>query len=163
MVNLYCWLLLLSGMFCVAGCRSVNGMIDIQKPLVNSLSKYRIIEVEVSSKDPDFGSKEINQLADSIVIDLRQSNQFEKVYAASTAAKISADLKLSVAIQLVIGPSLHGKQSIESVVTLVETTEGQTLAVAKVSAITGPGLIGVKPIELNHKLANQITDFILKI
>jgi hypothetical protein len=162
-IPFFAFFFFLSGVVCNIGCRSVNATVEMQQNPVVNLSKYKIIVIDVSSKDPDFNSTEIDQLTDSIVSGLRNSARFEKVYAASSKIEHDADLKLSVTVQLAISPTLNGTQSLESSAVLTDASDGKKLAEATVKSGTGAGLFGVKTSTVIARLGDQIVDFVEKL
>ena len=127
-----------------------------------SLSRYRIVALEVANKDLDFSTNEVDQLTGSILDGLRKSGRFDKVYDSATSDEHDADLKLSVLVEFVIGPNTHSVQSIESSVALRDPGDGKTLATALVNSHSEWALFGGHMANAIAKLSDQIVDFSTK-
>jgi len=150
------------GFICAGGCTAPGSSIEVQQTPAASLFKYKIISVEVTTKDLDFDEMEIDQLTGSILSGLRKSARFDKVYAASFSDENDADLKLSVVIRFVEAVNYKSAQSIESSMVLVDSGNGETLARAFVNSDSGRGLFGGKMTNAIVTLSNQIVDFVTK-
>jgi len=164
-------LLFLSGLLCAGGCRTAGSSIEVQQTPVTSLDKYRILAVDVTTKDPDFGRKEIAELTGFIVAKFSGLGKFEKAYATSAKAEHDADLKLSVVVQLFVNGEqdnavfVNQPGSIDASVTLTDASNGNTLASAIVHSHTGSAAVaGIShaPTTLDtiELLSGQIVGFV---
>jgi hypothetical protein len=143
----------------VGGCASAGTNVEVKQPPAFNLSKYKIIAVEVTTKDPDFDTKEINQLTGAVLDGLKASGKFDKVYGSSSPDEHDATLKLSVVVQFVVGPNMDKVQSIETSVTLMDIATGNTLARANANSHTEWALWGGNMPKAITRLGNQIVDF----
>jgi len=157
------WLLFICGLACTDGCTSARTSIEVKQTPAISPSKYKVIAVEVTTKDLDFDSTETDQLTGSIVDGLRKSAKFENVYAISSSSEHDADLKLSVVIQFTVGANINRTQNVETSVTLTDTGDGKTVADATVNASTGWNFFGVNMSKAIIKLGDQIVEFVTKL
>lgn len=155
-------LLFICGLICTSGCTTAGTSIEVKQTPAISLSRYKIVAVEVTTKDLDFDSKEVDQLTGSILDGLRKSARFDKVYASATSDEYDADLKLSVVVQFVVGPNMHSVQSIETSVALIDPGDGKTLAAALVNSHTEWALFGGNMTKAIARLGDQIVDFTTK-
>ena len=119
--------------------------------------------VEVTNKDLDFDTNEVDQLTSSILGGLRKSGRFDKVYAYSQSDEHDADLKLSVLVEFVVGLNMKNNvQSIETSVALTDIGDGKTLATALVNSHSEWALFGNHMTNAIAKLSDQIVDFTTK-
>lgn len=153
-----CWLA------CAGGCTTPPGSsIEVKQALVGGLSGHKIVAVDVTTRDADFSPKQVGQLTSAIVDGLRKSDRFDEVYDSATAKEHDADLKLSVLVVFVMGPNLHGVQSIESTVALTDPADGKTLASASVNAHSEWAFWGGGHMtNAIAQLSGQIVDFTTK-
>ena len=163
LIQFFALILFICGLVCAGGCTSAGTNIDVKQTPAISLPRYKIVAVEVTTKDPDFDSKEIGQLTGSILDGLRKSARFDKVYASSSSDKYDADLKLSVAVQFVVGANMNKVQSIETSVTLIDPADGKTLASALINSHTEWRLLGGNMTKAITRLGDQIVDFTTKL
>jgi hypothetical protein len=147
---------------CVAGCASAGANVDVKQPPTTSLSKYKTVELNVTTKDLDFKVQQLTQLTSRIVDGLRKSGQFDQVSTNSAVLNTNASLKLAVEVQLVIGPNTGHVQSIETVVVLADASSGETVARANVNSHTAWSLLGGNMTKTVNSLGDQIVDFAIK-
>jgi hypothetical protein len=150
------------GLIVASGCTSASTSIEAKQTQSISLSRYKIIAVEVTTKDLDFDSKKIDQLTGSIIDGLRKSAKFDNVYAISPSGEHDADLKLSVVIQFTVRANINRTQNVETTVTLTDTSDGKTIADATVNSSTGWNFFGVNMSKAIVRLGDQIVDFVTK-
>jgi hypothetical protein len=150
------------GLICASGCTSASTSIEVKQAPATSPFKHKTIVVEVTTKDLDFDSKEIDQLTGSIVDGLRKSAKFENVYVISSSGGHDADLKLSVLIQFTVGANINRTENVETSVTLTDTGDGKTIADATVNYSTGWNFFGVNMSKAIVRLGDQIVDFVTK-
>jgi hypothetical protein len=155
-------ILFICGLVCTGGCTTPGSSIEVKQTPAQSLSRYKIVAVEVTNKDPDFDTNDVDQLTGSILDGLRKSARFDKVYASATSDEHDADLKLSVAVQFVIAANMNKVQSIETSVALTDLGDGKTLATALVNSHSEWSLFGGRMTNAIAKLSDQIVDFTTK-
>jgi len=153
---------LICGLIGASGCTSASTSIEAKQTQSISRSRYKIIAVEVTTKDLDFDSKKIDQLTGSIVDGLRKSAKFDNVYVISSSGEHDADLKLSVVIQFTVGANINRTQNVETSVTLTDTGDGKTIADATVNSSPGWNFFGVNMSKAIVRLGDQIVDFVTK-
>jgi hypothetical protein len=160
--QLSAFILFICGLVCSGGCTTAGSSIEVKQTPAQSLSRYKIVAVEVNNKDPDFDTNEADQLTGSILDGLRKSGRFDKVYTSATSDEHDADLKLSVVVQFVIAANMKKVQSIETSVALTDLGDGKTLAAALISSHSEWSLFGGKMTNAIAKLSDQIVDFTTK-
>ncbi len=153
-------LLLVGLVVSLSGCTTPQGgsMKVIQAP-DGDLSKYKTIDVAVTSKDADFSPKDVALLKGFIVEDLRKSGRYETVYAGTSSTERPVDLKLSVLVEFVIGPNTHKVQSIEGRVALTDQSEGKTLGAASIKGYSEWALFGGHMTNAMAEFSKQIVNF----
>jgi hypothetical protein len=156
-------ILFICGLVCTGGCTSAGTSMEVKQTPATNLSRYKIVAVEVTTKDLDFDTNQIDQLTGSILDGLHKSARFDKVYASSSSDEHDADLKLSVVVQFVLGPNMNKVQSIETSVALTDTGDGKTLASALVNSHTEWSLFGGNMNKAITMLGDQIVDFTIKL
>ena len=157
------FILSICGLLCVGGCTTPESSIEVKQTPAKTLSGYKIVAVEVTNKDLDFDSNEVDQLTGSILDGLSKSSRFDKVYACSSSDEHDADLKLSVTVQFVITANMNKVQSLETSVALIDTGNGKTLAAALVNSHSEWAFFGGHMTNAIAKLSDQIVDFATKL
>jgi len=153
-------LLFICGLICTGGCSTPpGGTIEAKQAPIGGLPRHKIVAVEVTTRDADFTSNQVELLANSIVDGLRKVNQFDRVYDSATANEHDADLKLSVLVELVL---LYNVKSIESSVKLTDLGDGKTLAAANVNSHSESAFFGGHMTNAIAQLSGQIVDFTIK-
>lgn len=155
-------IVIICGLVCAAGCTTPGSGIEVKQTSVKPLSGYKIVAVEVTNKDLDFGTNEVDQLTGSILDDLRRSGRFNKVYDSTTSDEHDADLKLSVVVQFVLAANMNKVQSIETFVALTDLGNGKMLASANVNSHSEWAFLGGHMTNAIAKLSGQIVDFATK-
>jgi hypothetical protein len=156
------FVLFICGLVCAGGCTTPGSSIEVKQTPAHTLSRYKTLAVEITNKDPDFGTNEVDQLTGSILGGLRKSGRFDKVYDGTTPDEHNAGLKLSVVVQLVLAANMNKVQSIEASVALTDLRDGKTLATALVNAHSEWALFGGHMTNAIAKLNDQIVDFATK-
>jgi len=148
--------LFICGLGCVGGCTVPGSSIQVKQAPVASLAQYKVVAVDITTKDLDFSPKQVELLTGSIVDGLRKSARFDKVYSSPKSDERDADLKLSVLVEFVL---LYNVKSIEGSVVLTDTGDGKALASAQVNAHSEAALFGGQMTNAISKLSDQIVDF----
>lgn len=156
------WTILLgfvAGMMAAAGCTSAGASAEVKQTASARLTGHRSVVVEVATKDLDFDPRQTDQLAKAILDGLGKSGRFDKV-CETMPDPAAGDLKLSVVVQLAVGPNMGHVQSIETIVTVASARDGKTLASANVNAHTAWSLFGGNMSQAIAKLSDQIVDYV---
>lgn len=149
--------LFICGIVCLTGCTTPGSSIEVKQAPAESLVRHKVVAVDVANRDGDFGPDDVSFLSKSLVNDLRKSGRFDKVYDATTSStEHDADLRLSVLVEFVL---LYNVKSIESSVTLTDTTSGKTLATAAVNSHSEAAFLGGHMTNAIAQLSGQIVDF----
>jgi hypothetical protein len=155
-------ILFVCGLVCTCGCTTPGSSIEVKQTSAQSLSIYKSVAVEVTNKDLDFSTNEVDQLTSSILGGLRKSGRFDKVYDSTTPDEHNADLKLSVVVQFVLAVNMNKVQSIETSVALTDLRDRKTLATALVNSHSEWALFGGHMTNAIAKLSDKIVDFATK-
>jgi len=131
--------LFICGAVWVTGCTVPGSSIEVKQAPEASLNRYKIVAVDVTTKDADFNPNQVDFMTKCIVEQLRESARFVKVYDINSSTEHDADLKLSVFVEFVL---LYNVKSIESSVTLTDTADGKARATALVNAHSESALLG---------------------
>ncbi|HUE35925.1 MAG TPA: hypothetical protein VMO20_00940 [Candidatus Acidoferrum sp.] len=147
------------GFVWLTGCTTPGSSIEVKQAPVVSLARYKIVAVDVVSRDADFSPGYVVLLSNALVDDLRKSGRFDKVYDSSFTSERDADLKLSVLVELVL---VYNVKSIESSVTLTDIANGKTLAKAVVDAHSESAFLGGQMTNAITKLNEQVVTFAIQ-
>jgi hypothetical protein len=144
------------GFVSITGCTTPGSSIEVKQAPAESLARYKTVAIDVASRDADFNPAYVVLLSNALVDDLSKSGSFQKVYDSASTSERDADLKLSVLVEFTL---FYNVKSIESSVTLTETADGKTLAMALVNANSESALRGGKMTNAIAKLSEQIVSF----
>jgi hypothetical protein len=148
--------LFICGVVGITGCTTPGSSIEVKQAPAESLARYKILAVDVTSKDPDFSPGYVVLLSNSLVDDLRKSGRFEKVYDAPYTSERDANLKLSVLVEFSVFDNV---KSIESSVTLTDAAGGKTIATALINAHSESAFLGGQMTNAINQLSDRIVDF----
>lgn len=146
----------LGGLVLLTGCTTPGSSIEVKRAPAGNLARYKIVAIDVASRDDDFGRGYVILLSNALVDDLRKSGRFDKVYDGPSTSESDADLKLSVLVELAVFTNV---KSIDSSVTLTDAASGRTLAAAHVNAHSESAFFGGQMTNAINKLNDQIVDF----
>ena len=140
----------------MTGCTTPGSNIEVKQAPAESLARYKILAVDVITRDPDFSPGYVVLLSNALVDDLRKSGRFDKVYDSPYTSEHDADLKLSLLVELSVFDNV---KSIESSVTLKDTADGKTIATALVNAHSESAFLGGQMTNAINQLSDRIVDF----
>ncbi len=157
---------------CTGGCTTAGTKIETPQATPLDLNGHKIVAVEVTSQDPDFGATNSDDFAASIVAKLNGFGTFDRVYTMS-ANEHDADLKLSVVVTFFVNVGMPtggfggNPGSIDASVTLTDIASGKKLADAVFHSHTKakafPGFTHVPtPFDTIEVVSRQIADFVTK-
>jgi hypothetical protein len=152
------WFLFLGGLVGVTGCTTPGSTMEVKQTLLKSPGRYKIVAIDVTSRDADFGPGYVALLDNSLINDLRNSGKFERVYDTSLSSERDADLKLSVLVEFTL---FYNVKHIEGSVTLTDAAGGKTLATASINAHSEFNLfMGGQMTNAIAKLSDQVVGFV---